>query len=408
MTSGYLGDFKAGKTVYLPFDTQVNGLPTTASAATVKVYKNAVTTTEVTTGVTTSLDFDSLTGMHMVAVDTSSDGAFYAAGNEYSVALTALTLSGSTVRIWLGSFSIENRAVNWAQVCSPTTAVNLSATNIDVDQVVASVSGAVGSVTGAVGSVTGLTAATVHADLDDIQARLPAALGANGNIKADVRDYSGTAGTFAAGRPEVNATHAAGTAWNSGAIGAATLASDTITAAKIATDAITAAKIAADAIGASELAADAVTEIQSGLSTLTQANVRTAVGLASANLDTQLDALPTNAELATALGTADDATLAAIAALVIPTAAQNRAEMDSNSTKLAAIATLFTTAMTESYNADGAAPTPAQALFVIMQRLTEFAIAGTTITAKKLDGSTTAFTLTLDDASNPTSSTRAT
>lgn len=33
-----------------------------------------------------------------------------------------------------------------------------------------------GSVTGAVGSVTGLTAATVHSDLDDIQARLPAAL----------------------------------------------------------------------------------------------------------------------------------------------------------------------------------------------------------------------------------------
>lgn len=48
---------------------------------------------------------------------------------------------------------------------------------------------------------------------------------------------------------------------------------------------------------------------------LTAAGVRTAVGLGSANLDTQLDALPTNAELATALGTADDAVLAAIAAL---------------------------------------------------------------------------------------------
>lgn len=54
---------------------------------------------------------------------------------------------------------------------------------------------------------------------------------------------------------------------------------------------------------------------------ITAAGVRTAVGLASANLDTQLDALPTNAELATALGTSDDATLAAIAALSIPSAA---------------------------------------------------------------------------------------
>jgi hypothetical protein len=43
--------------------------------------------------------------------------------------------------------------------------------------------------------------------------------------------------------------------------------------------------------------------------------IRSALGLASANIDTQLGALPTNAELATALGTADDAVLAAIAAL---------------------------------------------------------------------------------------------
>lgn len=65
---------------------------------------------------------------------------------------------------------------------------------------------------------------------------------------------------------------------------------------------------------------DAAWTTATGFSTLDAAGVRTAVGLASANLDTQLDALPTNAELATALGTADDATLAAIAALSIPSA----------------------------------------------------------------------------------------
>jgi len=69
---------------------------------------------------------------------------------------------------------------------------------------------------------------------------------------------------------------------------------------------------------------------------------------------------------------------------------------------------VLTTAMTESYNADGAAPTLAQALFVTMQRLTEFAISGTTITVNKLDGTTAAYTLTLDDATSPTSSERAT
>jgi hypothetical protein len=66
-------------------------------------------------------------------------------------------------------------------------------------------------------------------------------------------------------------------------------------------DTVTASAIATDAIGSAELAASAVTEIQAGLSTLDAAGVRSAVGLASANLDTQLDALPTAIENADAL-----------------------------------------------------------------------------------------------------------
>jgi hypothetical protein len=60
---------------------------------------------------------------------------------------------------------------------------------------------------------------------------------------------------------------------------------------------------------------DAVLAAIAALNNLSQANVRTAIGLASANLDTQLGDIPTNAELAAALASADDATLAAIAAL---------------------------------------------------------------------------------------------
>jgi hypothetical protein len=40
--------------------------------------------------------------------------------------------------------------------------------------------------------------------------------------------------------------------------------------------------------------------------------------------------------------------------------------------------------------------------------LAERGISGTTLTAKKLDGSTTSMTFTLDDATTPTSQTRAT
>lgn len=67
----------------------------------------------------------------------------------------------------------------------------------------------------------------------------------------------------------------------------------------------------------------------------------------------------------------------------------------------------WTTAITESYATDGSAPTPEQAMMMILQSLHEFAISGTTRTVKKLDGSATAMTFTLDDATNPTSTTRA-
>ena len=75
----------------------------------------------------------------------------------------------------------------------------------------------------------------------------------------------------------------------------------------------------------------------------------------------------------------------------------------------AAITDVWSTdALVESYAADGAAGTPAQILYLIQQALTEFAITTTTITVKKLDGATTAATFTLDDATTPTSRTRAT
>jgi len=68
---------------------------------------------------------------------------------------------------------------------------------------------------------------------------------------------------------------------------------------------------------------------------------------------------------------------------------------------------MWTTAMTESYASDGATMTPAQALYMILCSVSEFAISSTTITGKKVDGSTTAMTWTIDDATNPTSRTRA-
>jgi len=65
-------------------------------------------------------------------------------------------------------------------------------------------------------------------------------------------------------------------------------------------------------------------------------------------------------------------------------------------------------AIAEDYAADGASATPAQLLYMLWSMLSEFAIAGTTITCKKLDGTTTSMTFTLNSATTPTSRTRAT
>lgn len=74
----------------------------------------------------------------------------------------------------------------------------------------------------------------------------------------------------------------------------------------------------------------------------------------------------------------------------------------------AALNDIWTTVIAEAYAADGAAATAAQLLYMLLSALAEYSIAGTTITAKKIDGATTAMTYTINDAANPTSRTRAT
>ena len=71
-------------------------------------------------------------------------------------------------------------------------------------------------------------------------------------------------------------------------------------------------------------------------------------------------------------------------------------------------AQILTTALTESYAADGAAGTLSQLILGRQAFLQERAVSGTTCTVKKLDGSTTAMTFTLSDATSPVSITRAT
>lgn len=167
----------------------------------------------------------------------------------------------------------------------------------------------------AVASASGglLTYGTSTGQVNPSSGKVPATLASTdvtGNVAADLQTIKTQTVTCSGGVTIPAATLASTTNITAGTITTVTtatnvttvngLASGVVTAASIASNAITAAKIATDAIGAAQLAADAVTEIQSGLSTLNAAGVRTAIGLSSANLDTQLDAMPTASENAIA------------------------------------------------------------------------------------------------------------
>lgn len=67
-----------------------------------------------------------------------------------------------------------------------------------------------------VGASISADIAGVQSDTNDIQTRLPASLGANGNMKADVRDAGGTAVSATAGLLDVNAARIGGTAQTTG------------------------------------------------------------------------------------------------------------------------------------------------------------------------------------------------
>lgn len=150
----YLGDFASNSTVRGKFNTrQSDGTPITlAGSPTLAVYKDSGTT-ESTAGVTLTVDFDGRTGLHDFVVVLSD--AFYAAGSNYQVVLTAGTVDGvSVVGVKIAEFSIENRSVD---------AVNSVVNSIDQRLPAALVSGRIDAHVGAMAANT-LTASALATD----------------------------------------------------------------------------------------------------------------------------------------------------------------------------------------------------------------------------------------------------
>jgi len=114
----YFGDYTMGATVYIPFNTFSSDDPSASVTITnlvigdVEVHKNGGTTQRASdSGSSVTIDFDSVTGQHIIVIDTSdnTDANFFVPGADYQVRIEGTTVDGATINAWVGAFSIENR-----------------------------------------------------------------------------------------------------------------------------------------------------------------------------------------------------------------------------------------------------------------------------------------------------------
>lgn len=253
---------------------------------------------------TDGIDVDGTTGIHAFSIDTgdNTDSGFFAAGSFYTVIVSAVTVDSQTVNFIAATFRLVP-----AESSSGVPKVDVS-----------HFGGTAGTFSGGRPEVNTTHAAGTAWGSGAITA---ASIASDAITAAKIADGAIDAATFAAG-----------------AINAAAIAADAITDAKVASDVtiasvtgavgsvtgnvggnvtgsvgsiatggISAASFAAGAVDAAALASDAGTEIgtavwASAARTLTaldedsttldlDATIRAAVGLASANLDTQLTAI---------------------------------------------------------------------------------------------------------------------
>jgi hypothetical protein len=110
----YYGDFLAGKTVRVRFNTinPATGAPASLASGTVTISRDGTDVTP-SGGVTLAADVGSVVGRNHVIIDMSADPTTFAAGGEYAARLSGTSNVGGTsqVGIVVGEWSVANRSV---------------------------------------------------------------------------------------------------------------------------------------------------------------------------------------------------------------------------------------------------------------------------------------------------------
>lgn len=234
-----------GDTLIFPFATYNDsgasiGIGGTLAVTDIEVFKDGVATARATdSGYSLISDTGQMgdrVGLHRVRIqlyNTADDASFYASGSSYQVAIDSITVDSRTVRAWVGTFEIGEPRANVIALNGDTGAANWLKTVYLNGFTDTGLQERLGRIQSDVDtglrvhiddSDTGLK--DVIADLDTglrdfiadakneldtgIKFRLPAALGDNGNMKADIRDIIGSAAAAFSNRLSVNVTHTNG------------------------------------------------------------------------------------------------------------------------------------------------------------------------------------------------------
>lgn len=161
----YHGDIHLGDTIDIKFVTTSasTGAPTTLSGVPVISAYIDNSTTQLTAGITLTVDFDTVTGLNNVRVVASSGNGYGAATNVQLVITTGTVGGTSAVGYVVASFSIDKRGMNQilgTAVSTPSTAGVLDVNTKNINNVAAATPGASGGIL-----IAGSNAATTFATL---------------------------------------------------------------------------------------------------------------------------------------------------------------------------------------------------------------------------------------------------
>ncbi|TGV26010.1 hypothetical protein [Mesorhizobium sp. M4B.F.Ca.ET.143.01.1.1] len=250
--------------------TDLKTRKTGLSSFTVYRSRNGGTATVYTTPTITELSAANMPGVYSLLIDEDTTIASTSDAEEYCVHITQASMAPVSRVIELFRRDTTSGTTALVDANGRVDVIKIAGTTQTARDIGASVLLSSGTGTGQVSLAAGIAA-------------------------VNVTQFGGAAGTFSGGRPEVNTTHAAGTAWNSGAITANTFAAGCITAAKFAANALDAVWSTATRVltAGTNIVLAKGTGV-TGFNDLDAAGVRGAVGMASANLDTQLSTLSGN------------------------------------------------------------------------------------------------------------------